>query len=56
MEIMKRLTKREEIEGKFQTVKGEMDEREDNLKDIALNGGFEVECGIKGGKLSGGQK
>lgn len=33
-----------------------MDEREDKLRDLALNPGFETECGVKGGKLSGGQK
>ena len=33
-----------------------MDEREDSYRDITLNSGFEVECGVKGSKLSGGQK
>jgi hypothetical protein len=31
-----------------------MDERGDAGKDIELSTGFEVECGVKGGKLSGG--
>jgi hypothetical protein len=34
-----------------------MDDRPENLKDVKdLTSGFEVECGVKGGKLSGGQK
>lgn len=37
--------------------KGDMDERTEEYKDIKnISSGFEVECGVKGGKLSGGQK
>ena len=43
-------------EGKFQAVKGEMDERDETYRDLALNPGFDIDCGVKGGKLSGGQK
>ena len=53
---LEHLTKKEELEGKFQAVKGEMDDRSDERRDLALNAGFEIECGVKGGKLSGGQK
>ena len=53
---LEHLTKKEEMEGKFQSVKGEMDDRDESCKDIVLNQGFDVECGVKGGKLSGGQK
>jgi ABC-type multidrug transport system fused ATPase/permease subunit len=35
---------------------GDIDERADNLKDITLNDGFKTMCGLKGSKLSGGQK
>jgi len=39
------------------SVKGEMDDRKDDLKDVKnMCKGFEVDCGVKGGKLSGGQK
>jgi hypothetical protein len=32
-----------------------MDERTEEYKDVKdLSSGFEVECGVKGGKLSGG--
>lgn len=48
------LKKKEASEGKFQSIKGEMDERTDALKNVKLDQGFEVECGVKGGKLSGG--
>lgn len=37
-------------------MKGEIDERNDKLKDISLHAGFDIVCGVKGGKLSGGQK
>jgi len=37
-------------------MKGEIDDREDKLKDITLHSGFDIECGMKGSKLSGGQK
>jgi hypothetical protein len=46
--------KKEEQEGKFVSVKGEMDERDESAKDMTLASGFEVDCGVKGGKLSGG--
>lgn len=50
------MSKKEEQEGKFQSVKGEMDDREESLRDPNLNAGFDIDCGVKGGKLSGGQK
>lgn len=53
---LEHLVKKEEQEGKFVSVKGEMDERDDTYRDIKITNGFEVECGVKGGKLSGGQK
>ena len=54
---LEHLVKKEELEGKFVSGKGDMDERTEELKDIKdLSTGFEVECGVKGGKLSGGQK
>ena len=56
MKQLEFLVKKEQTEGKFQTVRGEMDERTADKRDMELNSGFEVECGIKGGKLSGGQK
>jgi len=34
-----------------------MDERPDEYRDVKdISSGFDVECGVKGGKLSGGQK
>jgi ABC-type multidrug transport system fused ATPase/permease subunit len=53
---LKLLCLKEKIEGKFQSVKGVIDDRGDELKDMKLHGGFDIDCGIKGGKLSGGQK
>jgi hypothetical protein len=40
--------------GKFMTVEGDIDKRDKLLKDIELHNGFRVECGLRGGKLSGG--
>tara|TARA_B110001450_G_scaffold239857_1_gene248094 strand:- start:390 stop:545 length:156 start_codon:yes stop_codon:yes gene_type:complete len=41
----------------FQPMVGDIDTRHSSKKDIVLSDGFEsTQCGIKGGKLSGGQK
>jgi hypothetical protein len=40
--------------GNFIAEKGNIDKRELELKDIILSEGFQIECGIKGSKLSGG--
>lgn len=41
----------------FQPMVGDIDTRHSSKKDIVLSDGFEAtQCGIKGGKLSGGQK
>lgn len=53
---LEHLVKKEEQEGKFVSVKGEMDDRDKSHYDVALSNGYEVDCGVKGGKLSGGQK
>lgn len=51
------LVKKEEQEGKFVSVKGEMDDRDSaTCQDVDLSNGYDVDCGVKGGKLSGGQK
>ena len=56
LELLTKIVKEEENKGKFQTIVGEIDLREDNLKKMPLHKGFLVDCGLKGGKLSGGQK
>lgn len=33
-----------------------MDDRDPSYKDIDLHEGFDIQCGVKGSKLSGGQK
>jgi ABC-type multidrug transport system fused ATPase/permease subunit len=54
---LEHLVKKEELEGKFVSGKGDMDERSEEYKNFKdLSNGFDVECGVKGGKLSGGQK
>jgi hypothetical protein len=40
----------------FQAMEGDVDNRDDKLKDKELSQGFKTQCGIRGGKLSGGQK
>lgn len=56
LKVLVLLKKKEALEGKFQSIKGEMDERDVNTRGKTLDHGFEIDCGIKGGKLSGGQK
>lgn len=55
-ETMKTIEKQEDKKGEFQAIDGDIDRRDDSLKDIELDQGFNTECGIKGSKLSGGQK
>jgi len=47
---------KEQNEGKFQGIEGDVDDRTDDKRDIELHKGFGIHCGVKGGKLSGGQK
>jgi len=53
---LKEVEKDDEKKGAFQSVAGDVDRREDHLRDVKLSSGFEAVCGIRGGKLSGGQK
>jgi len=55
-EILNKFVEFEKGNGAFQYVEGAVDTRPDNLKDMELSKGFKTQCGIKGGKLSGGQK
>jgi ABC-type protease/lipase transport system fused ATPase/permease subunit len=55
-EILNKFVEFEKGNGAFQYVEGAVDTRPENLKDIQLSKGFQTQCGIKGGKLSGGQK
>jgi hypothetical protein len=54
MELLKELKKDEEKKGKFQAVEGDIDTRGSEKKDVNLPTGFNVDCGLKGCKLSGG--
>lgn len=60
MDTLKKLEELEAKKGKFMTIDEDIDTREKrgihNWNDQALDKGFEIQCGIKGGKLSGGQK
>ena len=56
LELLKDLQADEKKKGKFQAQQGDIDRRSETKKDLALHGGFSVDCGIKGCKLSGGQK
>lgn len=46
----------EEKKGDFKAIEGDIDKRSNDKKDIQLHNGFNIQCGIKGNKLSGGQK
>jgi len=54
IELLKDLKKDEEKKGKFKVIQGDIDRREFDKLDLALQSGFEIECGLKGCKLSGG--
>lgn len=53
---MKTIVENEQKKGIFINEKGAVDTRTGDLKDITLANGFQINCGLKGGKLSGGQK
>lgn len=57
---MEKLVEQEAAKGVFQSMDGDIDTRAkrgiSGYNDVALSKGFEINCGIKGGKLSGGQK
>ena len=44
----------EDKKGLFKYIQGDVDERDDKLRDVELDHGYGTQCGIKGGKLSGG--
>ena len=56
MDLLEKLEKSEAKGGKFIAKEGDVDFREQDLLDISLDPGFKTQCGIKGNKLSGGQK
>ena len=56
MEILQKIKKDEELKGEFLAIDGDVDQRDKALLDVNLQNGFQTHCGIKGGKLSGGQK
>jgi hypothetical protein len=56
LEVMQKIKDDFDKKGEFVAIEGNVDTRDSNLKDIELHKGFETQCGIKGGKLSGGQK
>ena len=53
-EIIMKMAQQERKEGKFASIEGAVDTRPIELKDITLNSGFNVDCGLRGNKLSGG--
>ena len=46
----------ESKKGVFEAVKDILDDRAEGLRDKTLVDGYETICGVKGNKLSGGQK
>lgn len=56
MNILTEIRKAEEKKGKFVAVEGDIDRRGAEKKNIKLHNGYSIQCGIKGSKLSGGQK
>lgn len=55
MDVLKKCEEQEKKQGKFQVISGSIDKRAASLNDIELSDGFsQTQCGLKGGKLSGG--
>lgn len=54
MEVLIKLKEIEDKKGLFKYIQGDVDERDNILRDIELDHGFGTLCGIKGCKLSGG--
>jgi hypothetical protein len=50
------MRKEEEKKGRFIAVEGDIDQRGPEKRDLKLHQGYNIQCGIKGSKLSGGQK
>lgn len=56
LDVIQKMVEQERSKGMFEAMAGDVDSRDEKLKDIELHSGFTTQCGIKGGKLSGGQK
>ncbi len=56
IENLKKIQLKEEEKGKFIAQEGDIDQREESLKDVKLSRGYARDCGVRGSKLSGGQK
>jgi len=56
LKLCKIRVKKEKDEGVFTPIDDILDDRTDDLKDVELDKGFSTKCGMKGNKLSGGQK
>jgi len=56
LDLLKKMEEQEKTKGVFVAIKGDVDERDESLKKTQLHQGFEITCGLKGSKLSGGQK
>lgn len=54
--MITKLDDNEKNKGKFMYNKNAIDNRDDSARKYELNDGFNILCGIKGSKLSGGQK
>lgn len=54
--VMQKCVEQESKKGMFEAIDGDVDNRDMPYKNEALVKGFGTQCGIKGSKLSGGQK
>lgn len=56
LEVIKKIVEQDEKKGTFVAASEDIDSREESKRDTKLYEGYNTQCGIKGGKLSGGQK
>jgi len=55
MELLEEINKIDQDKAQFQAIAGDIDIRDDTLKDMELQPGFySIQCGLRGSKLSGG--
>jgi ABC-type protease/lipase transport system fused ATPase/permease subunit len=51
------LCAKEQADGKFEPIKNELEKRtKEEIGELVLHQGYEISCGNRGSKLSGGQK
>lgn len=51
LDVLKKMKAIEDQKGLFKYISGDVDERDDSLRDVELDHGYGTQCGIKGGSF-----